>query len=87
MSETSGNNDFQELIERQKKGSLKIYLGYAAGVGQDLRYAQRRASLEKLGGPLMWCHRIRRAPRAPRNLGTRQGVRNSSAQTAPRRGA
>ena len=29
---------------RQARGTLKIFLGYAAGVGQDLRHARSRAS-------------------------------------------
>lgn len=30
---------FAELIERKRQGSLKVYLGYAAGSGENLRHA------------------------------------------------
>src|ERR1700727_1524441 len=45
----SGTNDFQELIERQKKGSLKIYLGYAAGVGKTYAMLNEGHRLKKAG--------------------------------------
>src|ERR1700758_621908 len=40
---------FQELIQRKKKGSLKIYLGYAAGVGKTYEMLQEGHRLRKNG--------------------------------------
>src|ERR1700733_9310435 len=42
-------SDFKELIERQKKGSLKIYLGYAAGVGKTFSMLQEARRLKRTG--------------------------------------
>jgi two-component system sensor histidine kinase KdpD len=46
---TLATNDFQELIERQKRGSLKIYLGYAAGVGKTFAMLNEGHRLKKAG--------------------------------------
>ena len=40
---------FDELIERKKKGSLKIYLGYAAGVGKTYEMLQEGHRLRDRG--------------------------------------
>lgn len=40
---------FEEIIELQKKGSLKIYLGYAAGVGKTYAMLQEAHRLRKRG--------------------------------------
>ena len=40
---------FDELIERKKQGSLKIYLGYAAGVGKTYEMLQEGHRLKKRG--------------------------------------
>ena len=40
---------FHELIEKKKKGSLKIYLGYAAGVGKTYEMLQEGHRLQKRG--------------------------------------
>ena len=40
---------FEELIERQNKGSLKVYLGYAAGVGKTYEMLQEGHRLRKRG--------------------------------------
>jgi two-component system sensor histidine kinase KdpD len=40
---------FDELIERRKKGSLKIYLGYAAGVGKTYSMLQEGQRLKARG--------------------------------------
>jgi two-component system sensor histidine kinase KdpD len=42
-------NSFEELLERRKKGSLKIYLGYAAGVGKTFAMLQEAHRLKKRG--------------------------------------
>ncbi len=39
----------EELIERRKKGVLKIYLGYAAGVGKTFAMLQEAQRLKKRG--------------------------------------
>jgi len=40
---------FDELIERKKKGSLKVYLGYAAGVGKTYEMLQEGQRLKARG--------------------------------------
>lgn len=40
---------FEELLERRKKGSLKIYLGYAAGVGKTYGMLQEAHRLKARG--------------------------------------
>lgn len=39
-------NQFDEILERRKKGSLKIYLGYAAGVGKTFAMLQEAHRLK-----------------------------------------
>jgi two-component system sensor histidine kinase KdpD len=45
----TGAGGFRELIERKKEGSLKIYLGYAAGVGKTYEMLQEGQRLRKSG--------------------------------------
>lgn len=40
---------FEEIIERKKKGSLKVYLGYAAGVGKTYEMLQEAHRLKSRG--------------------------------------
>lgn len=40
---------FDEILERRKKGSLKIYLGYAAGVGKTFSMLQEAQRLKSRG--------------------------------------
>ena len=40
---------FEDLLERRKKGSLKIYLGYAAGVGKTYAMLQEGHRLKARG--------------------------------------
>src|ERR1700758_498978 len=40
---------FQELIQRKKKGSLKVYLGFAAGVGKTYEMLQEGHRLRQKG--------------------------------------
>jgi len=42
-------NLFDEILERRKKGSLKIYLGYAAGVGKTYSMLQEAHRLKARG--------------------------------------
>ncbi len=42
-------NQFDEILERRKKGSLKIYLGYAAGVGKTYAMLQEAHRLKSRG--------------------------------------
>ncbi len=47
--------DFLELVERSKRGRLKLYIGFAAGVGKTWRmleeaHALRRRGLDVVGG-------------------------------------
>lgn len=41
--------DFLELVERSKRGRLKIYLGFAAGVGKTYRMLEEAHALRKRG--------------------------------------
>jgi two-component system sensor histidine kinase KdpD len=41
--------DFLELVERSRRGRLKIYLGFAAGVGKTYRMLQEAQALKKRG--------------------------------------
>lgn len=41
--------DFLELVERSKRGRLKVYLGFAAGVGKTYRMLQEGHDLKKRG--------------------------------------
>src|SRR5208337_2212898 len=42
-------NGFEKLLERKTKGSLKIYLGYAAGVGKTFSMLQEGHRLQAQG--------------------------------------
>ena len=46
MSELGG---FKDLIQRKKEGSLKVYLGYAAGVGKTFEMLQEGQRLKTAG--------------------------------------
>src|SRR5436190_21858379 len=41
--------DFLELVERAKRGRLKLYLGFAAGVGKTYRMLEETHALKKRG--------------------------------------
>jgi two-component system sensor histidine kinase KdpD len=41
--------DFLELVERAKRGRLKLYLGFAAGVGKSYRMLEEAHALERRG--------------------------------------
>jgi two-component system sensor histidine kinase KdpD len=41
--------DFLELVERSKRGRLKVYLGFAAGVGKTYRMLEEAHALRKRG--------------------------------------
>jgi two-component system sensor histidine kinase KdpD len=41
--------DFLELVQRAKRGRLKLYLGFAAGVGKTYRMLEEAHSLKKRG--------------------------------------
>src|SRR5512143_1009334 len=41
--------DFLELVERSKRGRLKLYLGYAAGVGKTRRMLEEAHALKRRG--------------------------------------
>src|SRR5579872_441794 len=49
----SGNplrpEDFLELVERGKRGRLKLYLGFAAGVGKTYRMLEEAHALKQRG--------------------------------------
>src|SRR6266508_1459560 len=41
--------DFLELVERAKRGRLKLYLGFAAGVGKTYRMLEEAHALKRRG--------------------------------------
>ncbi|MFL5373907.1 MAG: hypothetical protein ACJ78T_07950, partial [Myxococcales bacterium] len=41
--------DFLELVERARRGRLKLYVGFAAGVGKTYRMLQEAHALRKRG--------------------------------------
>src|SRR6059058_4857610 len=41
--------DFLELVERAKRGRLKLYVGFAAGVGKTYRMLQEAHELRRRG--------------------------------------
>jgi two-component system sensor histidine kinase KdpD len=47
--ETARAQDFLELMERAKRGRLKLYLGFAAGVGKTYRMLEEAHALKKRG--------------------------------------
>ena len=64
---------FAELIERKRQGSLKVYLGYAAGVGKTYAMLQEglRLKQQHVDGD-----RVPRTPRPPRDDGARRASGN-----------
>lgn len=48
-SRPSRPEDFLELLERSRQGRLKVYLGYAAGVGKTYRMLQEAHGLKQRG--------------------------------------
>ncbi len=52
MPETASRtraDDFLELVERGKRGRLKLYIGFAAGVGKTYRMLEEAHALQKRG--------------------------------------
>jgi two-component system sensor histidine kinase KdpD len=45
----SRSEDFLELVERAKRGKLKLYIGFAAGVGKTFRMLEEAHSLRQRG--------------------------------------
>ena len=41
--------DFLELVERLRRGRLKVYIGFAAGVGKTYRMLEEAHALAKRG--------------------------------------
>jgi two-component system, OmpR family, sensor histidine kinase KdpD len=49
MTARSRAEDFLELVERARRGRLKLYLGFAAGVGKTYRMLEEAHALKKRG--------------------------------------
>ena len=49
MPESRRVEDFLELVERARRGRLKLYLGFAAGVGKTFRMLEEAHELKKRG--------------------------------------
>ena len=41
--------DFLELVQRTRRGGLKLYIGFAAGVGKTYRMLEEARALQKRG--------------------------------------
>ena len=41
--------DFLELVQRARRGGLKLYIGFAAGVGKTYRMLEEAHALQKRG--------------------------------------
>ncbi len=41
--------DFLELVQRTRRGGLKLYIGFAAGVGKTYRMLEEARALDKRG--------------------------------------
>ncbi len=48
-SSRTGSQDFLDLLERSRRGKLKVYLGFAAGVGKTYRMLQEAHDLKRRG--------------------------------------
>ena len=48
-SSSSRPEDFLELVQRLKRGRLKVYMGFAAGVGKTYRMLEEAHALQKRG--------------------------------------
>ncbi|HTO99575.1 MAG TPA: histidine kinase, partial [Myxococcales bacterium] len=49
VAQTRRPEDFLELVERARRGRLKLYVGFAAGVGKTYRMLQEAHDLRKRG--------------------------------------
>src|SRR5262245_35159594 len=49
MEERRRPEDFLELVERARRGRLKVYLGFAAGVGKAYRMLEEVHALQRRG--------------------------------------
>ena len=49
MSERRRPEDFLELVERSRRGRLKVYIGFAAGVGKTYRMLEEAHALRRRG--------------------------------------
>src|SRR6478672_7810213 len=49
MTSRSRAEDFLELVERARRGRLKLYLGFAAGVGKTYRMLEEAHQLRRRG--------------------------------------
>src|SRR5690242_7612480 len=49
MPQRTRPEDFLELVERAKRGRLKLYIGYAAGVGKTWRMLEEAHELRRRG--------------------------------------
>src|SRR5437588_13057772 len=48
-AQTRRPEDFLELVERARRGRLKLYVGFAAGVGKTYRMLQEAHELQRRG--------------------------------------
>jgi len=58
--------DFLELVQKGKRGRLKLYIGFAAGVGKTYRMLEEAHSLRKRGVDVVSASSSRTAARKPR---------------------
>ena len=77
--------DFLELVQKGKRGRLKLYIGFAAGVGKTYRMLEEAHALKKRGVDVV--RRLRRDARARGDRGAdrRAGGRPAPQDRVPRR--
>ena len=77
--------DFLELVQQGKRGRLKLYIGFAAGVGKTYRMLEEAHALKKRGRRRR--PRLRRDPRPRRDGGADRGAGGGAAPAdrVPRR--
>ncbi len=86
MSTRPRPEDFLELVQRAKRGRLKLYIGFAAGVGKTYQMLEEAHALRQAR-----CRRdpgVHRAPWPPRDRGIDRGARGRprAAHRVPGRG-
>ena len=73
-----GAEDFLELVERGRRGRLKLYIGFAAGVGKTYRMLEEAHALRQRGVDVV--RRLRRDARPRRDRGAHRGAGGGAAR-------
>ena len=73
-SERKRPEDFLELVERAKRGRLKVFIGSAAGVGKTYQMLEEAHALQKRGVDVVLAFI---EPHAPTRRLSRRGCRGN----------